>query len=170
VKDCHRRGVAKEVLTVDNHADSAYLYLRLREEQPERAEEVRRLLGWNGGNQSGVGICSIDPLGNVHADQFSWQYSFGNVKERPFSAIWPDTSHPRMAILKDRQPHLKGRCRECRFLDVCNGNLRARAESFFGDFLAPDPSCYLTDEEIGFEATDDQWQVPVQAVGREVAT
>ncbi|MDO8612195.1 MAG: hypothetical protein Q7R32_05150, partial [Dehalococcoidia bacterium] len=90
--------------------------------------------------------------------------------ERPFSAIWPDTSHPRMAILKDRQPHLKGRCRECRFLDVCNGNLRARAESFFGDFLAPDPSCYLTDEEIGYETIDDEWAVPVQAIGKEVAT
>jgi len=170
IRDFHRRGIPKEVLTVDNHADSAYLYLRMREDQPERAEEVRSLLGWNGGNQSGVGICSIDPLGNVHADQFSWQYSFGNVKERPFSAIWPDTSHPRMAILKDRQAHLKGRCRGCRFLDVCNGNLRARAESFFGDFLAPDPSCYLTDGEIGYEGNGDEWQVPIQAAGTEVAT
>ena len=155
---------------MDNHADSPYLYLRLREDQPERAEEVRRLLGWNGCNQSGVGICSIDPLGDVHADKFSWHYSFGNVKERPFSAIWPDTSDPRMAILKDRKPHLKGRCRECRFLGVCHRDLRARAESFFGDFLAPDPCCYLTDEEIGYETVDDEWRVPVQAVEKEVAT
>ena len=169
IRDFRRRGVTKEILTVDNHADSAYLYLRMREDQPERAEEVRRLLGWNGGNQSGIGICSIDPLGGVHADQFSWHYSFGNVKERPFSAIWPDTADPRMAILKDRKSHLKGRCRECRFLDVCNGNLRARAESFFGDFLAPDPSCYLTDEEIGCEAAGDEWPVPVQAIEKEAA-
>ena len=172
VKEFQRRGVAKEILTVDNHADSAYLYLRLREEEPERAEEARRLLAWNGGNQSGIGITSIDPLGNVHADQFSWRYSFGNVRERPFSSIWPDTSHPRMAILKERRPHLKGRCRGCRFLDLCNGNLRARAESYFGDFLAPDPSCYLSDEEIGLEAGSpeseaaNEWQVPVQAAGR----
>src|SRR3970040_931048 len=68
IRDFHRRGIPKEVLTVDNHADSAYLYLRMREDQPERAEEVRSLLGWNGGQQYGGGICSIDPLGNVAAD------------------------------------------------------------------------------------------------------
>ena len=175
IMDIQSRGISKEILTVDNHADSAYLYLRLREDQPERAEEMRRLLAWNGGNQSGIGITSIDPLGNVHADQFSWQYSFGNVRERPFSTIWPDTSHPRMAVLKDRRPHLKGRCRGCRFLDICNGNLRARAESYFGDFLAPDPACYLTDEEIGFaadaptSATGEEWTVPIQEAAREAA-
>jgi len=173
VKDFHRRGVDKEILTVDNHADSAYLYLHLREEEPERAEEVRRLLAWNGGNQSGVGIASVDPQGDVHADVFSWHYSFGNVRERPFSSIWPDTSHSRMAVLKNRQPHLKGRCRGCRFLDICNGSLRARAESYFGDFLAPDPACYLTDEEIGLGAdspdaeTAQEWSVPVQTARKE---
>ena len=172
-EDFHRRGINKEILTVDNHTDSAYLYLRLREQQPQRAEEVRRLLAWNGGNQSGVGIASIGPLGDVHADVFSWHYSFGNVRERPFSSIWPDRSDPRMAVLKDRRPHLKGRCRGCRFVDLCNGNLRARAESYFGDFLAPDPACYLTDEEIGLngEAAEaeaaQEWPVPVQAVGKE---
>ncbi|MFQ5473549.1 MAG: hypothetical protein ACE5FA_11800, partial [Dehalococcoidia bacterium] len=85
-----------------------------------------------------------------------------------FSEIWPDKSHPRMAILKDRKSHLKGRCKSCRFLDVCNGNLRARAESYFGDFLAPDPACYLSDEEIGIETGSPEaeqaveWLVPVQ--------
>jgi radical SAM protein with 4Fe4S-binding SPASM domain len=170
-RELQRRGVEKEILTVDNHCDNPYLYLRLREEEPQRAEEVRRLLAWNGGNQSGVGIASIDPLGDVHADVFSWHYGFGNVRQRPFSAIWADTSHPRMAILKDRRRHLKGRCHSCRFLDLCNGNLRARAESYFGDFLAPDPACYLSDEEIGIEPGSPQaeaaqeWPVPVQAEG-----
>lgn len=168
VEDFHRRGVGKEILTVDNHVDAAYLYLRMREENPERAAEVLQLLGWNGGNQSGIAITSIDPLGDVHADQFSWNYSLGNVRDRPFSEIWPDKSHPRMAILKDRKSHLKGRCKSCRFLDVCNGNLRARAESYFGDFLAPDPACYLSDEEIGIETGSPEaeqaveWLVPVQ--------
>jgi radical SAM protein with 4Fe4S-binding SPASM domain len=140
----------------------------MRRENPERAAEVLQLLGWNGGNQSGIAITSIDPLGDVHADQFSWNYNLGNVRDRPFSEIWPDRSDPRMAILKDRKSHLKGRCKSCRFLDVCNGNLRARAESYFGDFLAPDPACYLSDEEIGIEAGSPEaeqaveWLVPVQ--------
>ena len=167
-RDFHRRGVDKEILTVDNHADNPYLYLAVRREEPERAEEIYRLLAWNGGNQSGVAVASVNPQGSVHADAFSWHYSFGNVRERPFSAIWTDTSEPRVAVFKERQGALKGRCRSCRFLDICNGNLRVRAERYFNDFLAPDPACYLTDEEIGLQpgtpeaAEAARWPVPVQ--------
>ncbi len=170
-QDFHRRGLDKEVLTVDNHADNVLLHLTVQQEQPQRAEEVYRMLQWNGGNQSGIAVSSVDPNGFVHADQFSWHYAFGNVRERPFSAMWTDTSEPRMAILKDRKAHLKGRCRFCRYLDICNGNLRVRAESYFDDFLAPDPACYLTDEEIGIApdgaAAEEaaRWQVPVQRLG-----
>ncbi len=170
-RDFHERGQEKEILTVDNHADGVYLYMRLMEGQPQRAEDVHQMLLWNGGNQSGIAIASVDPQGNVHADQFSWHYSFGNVRQRPFSAIWTDAGEPRMALLKDRKAALKGRCHSCRFLDICNGNLRVRAERYFDDFLAPDPACYITDEEIGLApATPEaeeaaKWPVPVQQGG-----
>ncbi len=167
-RDFHRRGLDKELLTVDNHTDNAHLYRTLLQEDPDRAAEVEQLLAWNGGNQSGVAIASISPQGFVHADAFSWHYSFGNVRERRFSEIWRDTSEPRLALFKDRKGQLKGRCRSCRYLDICNGNLRVRAERYFNDFLAPDPACYLTDEEIGIlrgtpEAAEAaEWPVPVQ--------
>ena len=170
-QDFHRRGLEKEVLTVDNHADNVLLHLTVQQEQPQRAKEVHQMLLWNGGNQSGIAVSSVDPNGYVHADQFSWHYAFGNVRERPFSIIWTDTNEPRMAVLKDRKAHLKGRCRFCRYLDICNGNLRVRAESYFDDFLAPDPACYLTDEEIGIApdsaAAEEaaRWPVPVQQQG-----
>lgn len=154
--DFHRRGVEKEILTVDNHADNAYLYLWLARRDRDRAEQVLRLLEWNGGNQSGVAVASVHPTGTVHADQFSWGYSFGNVRERPFGEIWTDTRDPRMAVLKDRAPHLPARCRACRWLRVCNGNLRARAEYATGDFLGMDPACYLTDEEVASSAPHEQ--------------
>ena len=51
--------------------------------------------------------------------------------------------------LRDRKPRLKGRCARCRYLDICNGNLRVRAEAVHGDVWASDPACYLTEEEIG---------------------
>ncbi len=168
-RDFHRRGIEKEILTVDNHADNPFLYLRVRASSPDRADEVHRLLHWNGGNQSGVAIASVSPQGFVHADAFSWHYAFGNVRDRPFGAIWTDAEHGRLRVLKDRKPYLKGRCRSCRYLDMCNGNLRVRAERYFGDFLAPDPACYLTDEEIGIEPGTPQaeeaarWPVPVQS-------
>ena len=147
--------------------------MKLREEEPDRAEDVHQLLAWNGGNQSGIAIASVDPLGDVHPDQFSWHYSLGNVRERPFGEIWTDTSDPRMAVLKDRKGSLKGRCHSCRFLDICNGNLRVRAERYFDDFMAPDPACYLTDDEIGIEpgtaaaAEAARWPVPVQQNGHD---
>jgi radical SAM protein with 4Fe4S-binding SPASM domain len=168
-QEFHRRGIEKEILTVDNHTDNAFLYRRVRAWSPDRADEVYQLLSWNGGNQSGVAVASVSPQGFVHADAFSWHYAFGNVRDRPFGAIWADTNDGKLAILKDRKPNLKGRCASCRYLDLCNGNLRVRAERYFGDFLAPDPACYLTDEEIGIEPGTPEaeeaakWPVPIQS-------
>jgi 12,18-didecarboxysiroheme deacetylase len=149
----HDQGKPKEVLTVDNHADGPYLYLRMLKEDPERAKEVLELLKWNEGNNSGRGIGCVSWDGAVHADQFWRHYSFGNVKERPFSEIWMDTSNPFMRQLKDKKKYVKGRCADCRWLDVCAGNFRVRAEAVSGDVWAPDPACYLTDEEIALAHT-----------------
>lgn len=147
-EDFHARNVDTEILTVDNHTDGPYLLMRVRERQPDRAEEVLQLLRWNGGNSSGIGIADVDHLGNVHPDQFWQRHSFGNVRERAFGDIWTDTSDPLMAGLKDRKKLLKGRCGACKYLDICNGNFRVRAEAVHGDVWAPDPACYLTDEEV----------------------
>jgi len=144
----HAAGKPKEVLTVDNHADGPYLYLRLRRENPKRAEEVMELLQMNEGNNSGRGIGCVSWDGQVHADQFWRHYSFGNVQERPFSEIWTDTSDPLMKRLKEKKNYVTGRCAACRWLDICGGNFRVRAEAVTGDVWAPDPACYLTDSEI----------------------
>lgn len=152
-KDFRDRGKDIEILTVDNHVDGVYLYMKLLQEDPERAEQVRQMIEWNGGGRysSGVGIGNIDFNGNVHADQFWMHYSFGNVTERPFSEIWTDTSDPLMAGLKDKKERLHGRCAAdaCKFWNMCGGALRVRADVATGDPWAPDPACYLTDEEIG---------------------
>jgi len=140
-----------EILTVDNHADGAYIYLKLKETDEKRAEQAKQLLIQNGGNSSGIGIGCVDFLGNVHPDQFWQQHTFGNVKERKFSEIWTDTKNPLLKALKNRKSYLKGKCGICRFLNICNGNLRVRAEAIYGDMWAPDPACYLNDNEIGLK-------------------
>ena len=121
----------------------------MKTQDPERAEKALALLRVNGGNNSGIRIGAVDDLGNVHADQFWQHYSFGNVRQRKFGDIWMDTSDLLMRGLKDRKELLKGRCARCRYLDLCNGNLRVRAEAVFSDVWAEDPACYLTDDEIG---------------------
>lgn len=143
------RGKPLEVLTVDNHADGPYVYLRLLKEDKKRAAGVYELLMMNEGNASGVGIACVDEEGNVHADQFWRHYNFGNVRERPFSEIWMDTNNELMEKLKEKKRHVKGRCTRCRWLDICGGNFRVRAEAATGDVWAEDPQCYLTEEEIG---------------------
>ncbi len=148
-EDFAARGVDIEILTVDNHADGPYLLRRVQQQQPGRAGEVLQLLRWNGGNSSGVGIGAVDHRGGVHADQFWQHYSFGNLRERPFGEIWTDTSDPLMAGLKNRRVLLKGRCAACQYLDICNGNFRVRAQAVHNDVWAPDPACYLSDQEIG---------------------
>ncbi|MBD3305209.1 12,18-didecarboxysiroheme deacetylase [candidate division KSB3 bacterium] len=148
-RDLHQRGLPKEVLTVDNHCDGPYTYLRMLRNQDPLADDVYQLLQYNGGNSSGIGIGCVSWDGSVHPDQFWRHYTFGNVRDRKFSQIWTDTSDVLMAKLKDRKPHLKGRCAQCKWLNICNGNFRVRAEAKTGDLWACDPACYLTDQEIG---------------------
>ena len=138
-------GGRPEILTVDNHADGPFVYLELLKEDPARAAEVLELLKMNRGNSSGNGIGCVSWDGEVYADQFWRHRSFGNVRRRRFSEIWQDEE---MRPLKDKRPFVKGRCATCRWLDVCGGNFRVRAEAATGDLWAPDPACYLTDGEI----------------------
>lgn len=152
-KDYFRRGLDINILTVDNHVDGVYLYLKLKDRDPARADGVYRLLAWNGGgaNSTGVGIANIDFFGNVHPDQFWQDYTFGNVRARNFGDIWMDESDPLMRGLKHKKDYIKGRCRLCRFRDLCTGAMRVRAFRAYNDPWAPDPQCYLSDEEIGLD-------------------
>ena len=154
-RDFEERGLKKEILTVDNHCDGVYMYLKaLQEGKDELAQQIKKYIAMNGGNRSGMAFAEVDPLGYVHPDQFTQHHTFGNVRERKFGDIWQDTTNRIMAGLKDRKPLLKGRCSKCKFLDNCNGNFRTRAEARTGDFWESDPSCYLTDEEIGITGAE----------------
>ncbi len=157
-RDYFDRGKNINILTVDNHADGVYIYLKLLEENPERAQEIHDLLSWNGGgaNSTGVGIGNIDFFGNVHPDQFWQDYTFGNVRERNFGDIWLDEKDPLMKGLKHKADYIKGRCRLCRYRDLCTGAMRVRAYRTFNDPWAPEPQCYITDDEIGL--TDEKKQ------------
>lgn len=128
-------GRKTDILTVDNHVDGVYLYLKLLGQDKRRAEEVWKLLTWNGGGlySSGVGIGCIDYNGKVHPDQFWQHYEIGDVRERPFSQIWTDPDEPLLKGLRNRRAYVKGRCRLCKYFDACGGSLRVRADLYFGN-------------------------------------
>ncbi len=144
----HRKKLGIEVLTVDNHADGVYIYEWAKINVPDRADEVLSLLKRNGGNRSGIAIGSVDWEGNVYIDQFTRNIVIGNIRDRKFSEIWSDKDNELLSKIRNRKKLILGRCKECKWIDLCNGNFRARA-TVLGDFWESDPACYLTDEEIG---------------------
>lgn len=143
------QGFRPEVLTVDNHADAPYLWLRMVREGHPRAGDVLKLLHMNGGNSSGHGLSCVSWDGTVYPDQFWRDKPMGNVRERPFGEIWGNPAPGSLlAQLREKPLHVTGRCRQCRFLSICGGNFRARGEAATGQLWGEDPACYLTDEEI----------------------
>ncbi|HEX6141690.1 MAG TPA: heme d1 biosynthesis radical SAM protein NirJ [Geminicoccaceae bacterium] len=164
-----QRGLHKEFVTGNNDADAVYFLSWVRERFPEKVPHMRARLALWGGNASGVNVANIDNLGNVHPDTFWWHYTLGNVRKRPFSAIWEDTSDPIMAGLKAKPRTISGRCGACHYFDVCGGNTRVRAMQLTGDAFAEDPACYLTDEEIGVASAPRLEVFPYRRRARAVA-
>jgi heme d1 biosynthesis radical SAM protein NirJ len=149
---CYRwelEGKEREFVTGNNDADAVYFLHWVRARFPEKAAHIQAKLEQWGGNSSGVNVANIDNLGNVHPDTFWWHYNLGNVKNRPFSQIWQDTSDPLMAGLKSSPRPLEGRCKICHYQPICNGNTRVRAAQTTGNYWAEDSGCYLNDGEIG---------------------
>ncbi|MGF1614338.1 MAG: heme d1 biosynthesis radical SAM protein NirJ [Gammaproteobacteria bacterium] len=142
-----------EYVTGNNDADGVYLLHWVQRRFPDKVDHLyRKLVAW-GGNASGINIANIDNLGHVHPDTFWGHHSLGNVRERPFSAIWQDRSDPLMAGLNRSPRPVQGRCARCQYLNICGGNTRVRAYQLTGNIWAEDPGCYLTDDEIGLPAS-----------------
>jgi len=142
------RGDDLEFVTGNNDADGVYLLQWVMRHYPDKVDHIAARLRQWGGNSSGVNIANIDNLGEVHPDTFWWHYGLGNVRQRPFSEIWQDTSDPIMKGLKATPRVIKGRCGSCRYFTICGGNTRVRALQLTGDPWAEDPACYLTDAEL----------------------
>jgi radical SAM protein with 4Fe4S-binding SPASM domain len=161
VEAWHQQGVERELLTVTQPADGAYLLVRMENENHPNLAEARRLLAWNGGgaNSSGRGIANIDTQGTVHPDQFWQDMILGNVKQMPFSRIW-DGHNPASAevlasirsigqlTLEQRQARMTGSCALCKWFQICGGGFRTRAAfANNGSLWGSDPGCYLHDAE-----------------------
>jgi radical SAM protein with 4Fe4S-binding SPASM domain len=161
VEEWHRHGVERELLTVAQPADGAYLLVRMENENHPNLAEARRLLEWNGGgaNSSGRGIANIDTQGDVHPDQFWQNVTLGNVNQMPFSKIWDGQNPDSAGILDDirsiglltteqRQSRMTGPCADCKWFAICGGGFRTRAACCNdGNLWGSDPGCYLRDDE-----------------------
>ena len=92
------------------------------------------------GCSAGRGFVYIKPDGEVLPCPFM-PVSCGNIRRSAFSSIWSDS--PVFQNLRLREEKLKGDCAECRYISLCGG-CRGRSLAAAGDYLAHDPSCFMT--------------------------
>ncbi|MEI7856551.1 MAG: radical SAM protein [Methanomicrobiales archaeon] len=135
-----------EFLTVDAPQDCIHLLASMEQDRSEDLADARELLeSLKGGCSAGTRVANIDAQGNVYPCQFarSPEFIVGNVRNRPFSSIWSDTSNAVLVRFRDKQALFGGRCRACTYRDLCGGGCRVRAHAADGDFLAEDPFCFV---------------------------
>ncbi|NPA12499.1 MAG: radical SAM protein [Aquificae bacterium] len=134
------KGIDIDIVTGNNEADAVILYHKFKERYPEKADILYQNLKTWGGNQAGVRIADIDYRGNVKPDTY-FPLKLGNIKEKDFYQIW--NSNGILSKLRQHPRPVKGKCENCQFLDICNGNSRSRAYAVYGDYFAEDPECYI---------------------------
>ncbi|MHC4927725.1 MAG: radical SAM protein [Planctomycetota bacterium] len=81
-----KAGKLDEVLTVGNHADGAFLLMRMEQENHPNLSQARELLGRAAGNRIGQNISSINWDGQVYPDQF-WRNYLQGSQMRPLQMV-----------------------------------------------------------------------------------
>jgi heme d1 biosynthesis radical SAM protein NirJ len=143
-----QQGRESDFVSGNNDADAILLLQWVATHLPQHRERLERMLRAWGGNASGGGIANIDNVGDVHPDTYWWQHRVGNVRRQSFRELWLEQPDPLLQRLRQHPRTVGGRCAQCRWLAICNGNTRTRAWAE-GDLWGADPGCYLSDTEIG---------------------
>jgi heme d1 biosynthesis radical SAM protein NirJ len=143
-----QNGRETDFVSGNNDADAILLLQWVETHLPQHRDRLEQMLRAWGGNASGGGIANIDNIGDVHPDTYWWQHTVGNVRRQSFRELWLDNPEPLLTELRQHPRAVTGRCAECRWLSICNGNTRTRAWAE-GNLWGEDPGCYLSDQEIG---------------------
>ncbi|OFV90374.1 MAG: hypothetical protein A3G76_01780 [Acidobacteria bacterium RIFCSPLOWO2_12_FULL_65_11] len=142
-------GRSLSVVTGGNDSDGPLFLLWLRAKHgASAASRAHEVLLRRGGNSAGERMIAIDANGRVHPDQFWQAAELGDVRRQAMSEI---LAHPLRFQLQERENHLEGRCGVCVFKPICRGSHRERALAQGQGLWAPDPSCVMSDAEIGAE-------------------
>lgn len=90
---------------------------------------------------AGTAYCIINPIGKVQPCAYL-EVEAGNVKDNSFVDIWQNS--PVFKHLRTQE--YGGGCGKCAYKKVCGG-CRARANFYYGDYMAQEPWCLYREEE-----------------------
>ncbi len=144
----YNEGKDIDLVTGNMEMDSVLLLKRFEHEYPDFVDSLTKKLKAWGGNSAGNRLGNMDWEGNVKPDPFFPEY-IGNYLETSFEDVWAGKSSDIVAKLRKSPRDISGKCSTCKYIDICNGGSRSRAYAIHGDLWAEDPSCYLTNKEIG---------------------
>ena len=142
----YKNGNNIDLVTGNMEMDAIMLLDRFKKEYPDFVETLEQKLKAWGGNSAGYRLGNMDWAGNVKPDPF-FPFVVGNYLETPFDEIWTSSSNDILNKLREHPRQIKGRCSQCKYIEICNGGSRSRAYAISGDLWEEDPSCYLTLEE-----------------------
>lgn len=97
--------------------------------------------GEYGGCIAGIGSFSVEPNGNLLPCPFLPNQIITNTLQKTPTQIMHN--YVRSNIIHSLlNRDLSGKCGKCKYRFICGG-CRARAEGFYGNYLAEDPDCWL---------------------------
>ncbi len=131
-----RKALEMHNIDPDSVLKTGPLYRRLVSELREILGEPKdKSLAHTTGTRDGKGIVFVSYNGNVYPSGFL-PVPAGNVRVKSLVDIYRNS----LIFRKLRRAEFRGRCGSCEFREICGGS-RARAYSYFKDFLAEDPAC-----------------------------
>ena len=144
----YKAGKDIDLVTGNMEMDAVLLLERFKKDYPDFVDSLTKKLKSWGGNSAGKRLGNMDWEGNVKPDPFFPEY-IGNYLETSFEDVWAGKSSDIVEKLRQNPREISGKCSQCKYIDICNGGSRSRAYAIHGDLWAEDPSCYLTNDEIG---------------------
>jgi radical SAM protein with 4Fe4S-binding SPASM domain len=126
---------------------------------------ITKATGYMGGGcLAGTNYARVTPNGELTPCPYM-PLSAGNVREQSFTTLWERSD----VFNSFRYPHLKGKCGECEYSEICGG-CRARPYVDHGDWLDEDQWCLYTPKggekvQVAFntpEAAEVAWDEAAQ--------
>jgi len=131
-----------DIVTGNMEMDAIVFMKEFEKRYPQKISLLEEKLKNWAGNSAGVKLVNINSEGDVKPDPF-FPVTIGNIYEKSFDEIWLNKKSEILNKLRKKPRIIKGRCSNCRYLDICNGGSRPRAWAISDDLWAEDPSCYI---------------------------